>query len=540
VTPFEAGGLTEDEAYAAFKAFRFCENGGRPFCVKCGCDAINHYRCRPIYKCKSCGAQFSATSGTPWANRKLPFRKLMYLVASLAHKTQVKSVRELCQDIGVQYKTALLWFHKLRSEIARHADAQKLSGEVEIDGAYFGGFIRPKNLAKTRKDLRKIPYRDNDRALCVVTARQRGGPIRTWVAKNEGDARLFIKDAIERGSVVFADMAPAWTSLCAKFELFQVNHKEAYSTPEACTNQAETLWALMRVMGRVHRHIAQNYFDLYAAEAAWTLRKSKQRKGEAFSDLMGWMSRLGRSPLSGYFQGRKRACPVCKSDGSTQGWRPAPRKGKVAFIQQDSEPVLYKPRRPLAKSWQEGFTFMSVDAFAANFSSVPDGPGVYAVFIRGGAAMLERTGYVEDPALPLWRRTDADHVYTGETYGIRSRLAQHLNGDIRVSNLRETLLALQSSDEALLGRASLDRGRDASEESLTRWLRTHAVIGYRSCGYVRDVEAAILSATASPLNVSRQNPTAYTATLLDLRRRFHSDVVSGWPKPPTTMRPKRR
>lgn len=538
--PSFVGRLTEEEARAKFIELRWAETGGRPTCPKCGCDAVNAFKCRPIYKCKKCYGQFSDTSGTPWAYRKIRFADLMLLVAHMAHQKQGKTALDLSDDLGVQYKTVLLWFHKMRAEIARQAASQPLSGEVEIDGAYFGGFVRPKNLKKTRKDLRKIPYRDNDRALAVVCARQRDGAIRTWVAKQETHARPFIAEAIMPGSVLFTDKAAGWAPLRGKFQLFQIDHSQAYSTPEACTNGAETLWALMRVMGRLHRHIAQNYLDLYAAEAAWTLQKGKKADGQAFRELMAWMSRPGRSPLAGYFQGRKRTLAVCKVDHTMEEWRPPQKRTRIDFIRKDGASVEFKPRRSRQKTWREGFSFMSAEAFVVDGAAVPDGPGVYAIFLHRGRDLLGTSGYIEHRDLPLWSHEGYDHAYTGETYGLRSRLRQHLAGDARASNLRETLLALQFASGGLERIEDAEVEQASAEQGLSEWLRANTVIGYKPCGYVRDVEQAILDASASPLNLVRRNPSGYTRLLHALRSRFRTEVMETWPKPRRTVRSVRR
>lgn len=463
----------------------------------------------------------------------------MWLVANFAHTKQGRTAKDLCEDLNVQYKTVLLWLHKLRAEVARHAATQRLSGEIEIDGAYFGGYVRPKNLKKKRTDLRKIPYRANDRAHAVVAARQRDGSILTWVAKQETNARPFIAEAIERGSVLFTDKAPGWRPLRGKYQLFQIDHSKAYYTPEACTNMVETLWALMRVKERLHRHISKNYLDLYAADAAWSLQKGAKAKGVAFGEIMAWMSRPGPSPLAGYFQGRKRLLPVCRVDGTVEGWKPPSRRARIDFIRKGVEPVEYKPRRQIEKTWHEGFTFVSADTFLTNPSSIPDGSGVYTIFLRDGRELLQASGFIEHREQPLWINGGADHLYTGETYGLRTRLRQHLAGDILVSNFRETLMALQFSLGGLERKTDSEDERASAEQVLNDWLRENAVIGYKPCGYVVDVERAILDATASPLNIARKNPTGYARLLQGFRHRFRTEVIEGWPKPTRTMRPVR-
>ena len=82
-TPFRVGGLTEDQARLEFIKFRFAKNGGGPYCESCQRAAVYKFTSRPIYKCKQCNKQFSVTSGTPWAYKKLPYRTLMSLVPIL-------------------------------------------------------------------------------------------------------------------------------------------------------------------------------------------------------------------------------------------------------------------------------------------------------------------------------------------------------------------------------------------------------------------------------------------------------------------------
>ncbi len=60
----------------------------------------------------------------------------------------------LCRDLDVQYKTAFVLGHKLREAMASSLKALRIGGDgrvAEIDGAYFGGHIRPENLAGTNQ-----------------------------------------------------------------------------------------------------------------------------------------------------------------------------------------------------------------------------------------------------------------------------------------------------------------------------------------------------------------------------------------------------
>ena len=100
-------------------------------------------------------------------------------------------------------------------------------------------------------------------------------------------------------------------------------------------------------------------------------------------------------------------------------------------------------------------------------------------------------------------------------------------------------MALQFSLGGLERKTDSEDERASAEQVLNDWLRENAVIGYKPCGYVVDVERAILDATASPLNIARKNPTGYARLLQGFRHRFRTEVIEGWPKPTRTMRPVR-
>jgi hypothetical protein len=58
------------------------------------------------------------------------------------------SALQLSRDLNVQYKTAYVMAMKIREAMASQIP-NKLSGDVEIDGAYFGGYVKPRNYKET-------------------------------------------------------------------------------------------------------------------------------------------------------------------------------------------------------------------------------------------------------------------------------------------------------------------------------------------------------------------------------------------------------
>src|ERR1700676_1726003 len=82
--------MTDDEAHDRFEQIRFAANGGSAFCPYCECTKVYTFRARKIWKCALCGKQFSVTSGTIFASRKLPICD--YLAAICIFVNAVKGI----------------------------------------------------------------------------------------------------------------------------------------------------------------------------------------------------------------------------------------------------------------------------------------------------------------------------------------------------------------------------------------------------------------------------------------------------------------
>ena len=268
--------LTDDEAYKTFKAIRWAENEGEAYCPRCGCVTVYEYQSRRIFKCKGCEAQFSVTPGTIFASRKMSFRDLLAAIAIFVNGAKGVSALQMSRDLNCQYKTAFVLSHKLREAMAADIQNRKVGGEVEIDGAYFGGYVKPENHKEDRKDRRLSENRTGKRRV-VVVMRERDGRTVPAVFKAEGDAVDMIQARVEAGSIVYADEASSWDALHARFDTRRINHSVAFSDEGACTNQAESYFSrLRRAEIGTHHCISGKYLSAYAVEMAW--REDHRRK----------------------------------------------------------------------------------------------------------------------------------------------------------------------------------------------------------------------------------------------------------------------
>src|SRR6476469_5753253 len=69
--------MGEDKAYETFRQLRWPETEGEPVCPRCGCVETYEISTRRRFKCAACYHQFSVTSGTIFASRKLAFVDLL-------------------------------------------------------------------------------------------------------------------------------------------------------------------------------------------------------------------------------------------------------------------------------------------------------------------------------------------------------------------------------------------------------------------------------------------------------------------------------
>ena len=274
--------LTEDQAFETFKAIRWAETNGEPVCPKCECAAVYTYAARRIFKCKACASQFSATSRTIFASHKLALRDYLAAIAIFSNGAKGVAALALGRDLNVSYKTAFVLAHKLREAMMADQENATLGGEVEIDGAYFGGYVKPENRAEDRKD-RRLSENQSGKRKVVVVMRERAGRTIPFVADTEAQGARRIAAKVRKDSTVYADEAKSWDALHAAFAVKRVNHNVAFMDDGVCTNQAESFFSrLRRAEIGTHHHISGRYLQAYAGEMAWREDQSRKSNGGQF------------------------------------------------------------------------------------------------------------------------------------------------------------------------------------------------------------------------------------------------------------------
>lgn len=275
--------MTDEEARATFKAIRWADNGGEPYCSRCGCVEVSTAKNRPLWRCKGCDHRFSVTAGTIFADRKMAVRDLLLAIAIFCNGAKGISALQLSRDLDCQYKSAFVLAHKLREAMGAPAATQTLKGKVEVDGAYFGGYVKPSNKKENRRD-RRLTENQRGKRRVVVVMRERGGNTVAEVFNSEADAVPTIAKRVEIGSTIYADEASVYDQLHARYDTKRIHHGREYANGETRTNLAESFFSrLRRAEIGTHHHISGKYLASYASEMAWRENQRRQPNGTQYA-----------------------------------------------------------------------------------------------------------------------------------------------------------------------------------------------------------------------------------------------------------------
>lgn len=276
--------MTEEDAESTFRNLRWID--GKPVCPHCDCPIV--YECRRPsgalrFRCKACRKDFSITSGTLFAFHKLGLREYLAAIAIFANEVKGKSALALSRDLDVQYKTAFVLAHKIREAMASELKGILLGGAgetVEIDGGYFGGYVKPANHKENRVD-RRLAKNQNGKRKVVVVVREREGRTLPAVFRSEAEAVSWIRSRVSTDTAIMADEGAGWNVLHGRFQVSRIDHGKLYSTEMGTyTNGAEGYFSRLR-RGEIghHHQIAGAYLVRYAQEAAWREDHRRQDNG---------------------------------------------------------------------------------------------------------------------------------------------------------------------------------------------------------------------------------------------------------------------
>jgi transposase-like protein len=309
LSPYEIASMSDEEAYDAFKAIRFSETWGEPFCPRQSCGVTKVYtmkakgRALPLYKCAHCRKPFTATTCTTLANRKLPIKKLLYAMAMFVNGASGVAALRLRREVKISYKTAFVLGHKLREALGGSRTNRLLTGVVEVDGTSLNPKPRKANRVEDRKVVRdEEEVKDTSGVKAIVIARERGpqGESRSVVVDvHEARGASAILSLIDPDALLFTDEG-GWAGFDRNPRL-TIIHKEALVKDGRHINGVESLNArLKRAAHGVYYRIRDDNLDLYAHEILWREDYRRLDNGEQWRRLLDAAT---HQPVSERFKG---------------------------------------------------------------------------------------------------------------------------------------------------------------------------------------------------------------------------------------------
>lgn len=306
----EVARMSDDEAYAVFKEMRFEANGGEPFCPRCGVDAIYTYKVRREFKCKYCDHRFTLTSGTLFRGRKMAIKDILAAVLMFVNGVNGNAALRMSRDLCCSYKTAFVLVSKLRRAQAALQIQHQLTGDVDIDGLWIGGYIRQENMVADRTSDGRKQFSGKRRSIVTMRERRPGGRSRAVVVPNEKAAVEVIKKVVAKTAHVFTDEQSAFSKLYLHFrEHSTVNHSRGLVVNGVHTNLVEAQHTRIRRGERgVYLHISGNHAQRFAHEFSWRDDFRRLSNGQQFRKLLGSAATISPDlELVGYWQKRPKS-----------------------------------------------------------------------------------------------------------------------------------------------------------------------------------------------------------------------------------------
>lgn len=214
---------------------------------------------RRQFQCSKCRFQIAPTANTIFHKSSTPLMLWFHAIHVFSNAKSGISANYMERELEVTYKCAWRILHFIRKSLAQ--SKRKLSGDVEIDGAYFGG---RKYAGKNNKNMGSA-FRAKSSVMAAV---ERKGIMRAQVVPDMTAVShgVFIKQNIDpKETRLLTDKSNKYvnTTLGMKREI--VNHsKREFVRGDVHVNRVETFWShVKRSITGTHKSISKEYFQTY-------------------------------------------------------------------------------------------------------------------------------------------------------------------------------------------------------------------------------------------------------------------------------------
>lgn len=259
---------------------RTCSCGGT-FSLKLG---------RKKFQCGRCRLQIAPAAETIFNKSSTPLTLWFHALLLFSNAKSGVSGKQLERHLAVTYKCAWRILFLIRKTL--HQFGELLKGEVESDGAYFGGVY---NSGKNNEHLNKAFKAKT----VVLGALERGGDVRVKVVPNleATTIRNFIVTNVDSRSntLLLTDGASAYRKLVPHYDHHAVDHgRKEYVRGYVHVNSMENFWShckrsIKGVYKTISKQHSQTYLNAYVFH--YNNRHNDRKRFLALLDIVLHVSR---------------------------------------------------------------------------------------------------------------------------------------------------------------------------------------------------------------------------------------------------------
>lgn len=229
-------------------------------CLKCQSSTI--WRIGVDFQCGDCRAHFSPTSGSVFSKSHLTISQ--WIIAIALFKIGVNALG-LQWAIGCHYRTARRVLHLIRAAVAKDPLLQKLSGEIEVDEAYYGGRQKGQRGRSARGKTIVLGFKERPR--------QEGDhpKAKTVVIPNVSESAILetIERHVDKGSTVYSDGFRGYNSLGANgYQHLPFDHSAKFIETDVIHTQGiESYWGVTKPLTKArYRKLTKENMPYICAE----------------------------------------------------------------------------------------------------------------------------------------------------------------------------------------------------------------------------------------------------------------------------------
>ena len=227
---------------------------------KCSCGGTYALRKgRRQFQCSKCRFHIAPTADTIFHKSEPPLTLWFHAIFIFSNAKSGISAKEMERQLGVGYKTAWRILNFIRKSLQQGTD--KLTGDVEMDEAYFGG---KKSGGKDNKNMSKVMKQKG----VVMAAISRGGNMKAEVtpdATSYSIDRFLHKNVEKTGTRLLTDKSNRYDSVAYGYDRHFVNHsKKEFVRGDVHVNHVESFWShAKRSIKGTHKVISRKHLQSY-------------------------------------------------------------------------------------------------------------------------------------------------------------------------------------------------------------------------------------------------------------------------------------